>query len=54
VLQRLMVQGVRRVASLELALEGESFPVCTDVPLEANALLRNGLHEISVRYEEGP
>jgi hypothetical protein len=42
------------VASLELALEGESFPVCTDVPLEANALLRNGLHEISVRYEEGP
>lgn len=54
VLQRLMVQGVRRVASLELALEGEPFPVCTDVPLEPNALLRSGHHDISVRYEEEP
>jgi predicted phage baseplate assembly protein len=53
VLQRLLVRGVRRVASLELALEGEAFPPCTDVPLEANALLRNGAHAISVRYEEG-
>ena len=51
VLQRLMVPGVRRVASVELTLEGETFPPCTDVPLDANVLLRSGVHEISVRYE---
>jgi predicted phage baseplate assembly protein len=52
VLQRLLVPGVRRVASLELTLEGETWPVCTDVPLDANALLRNGSHALSVRYED--
>lgn len=53
VLQRLLVPGARRVAKLELTLEGETAEFCTDVPLEDNALLRNGLHAISVRYEDG-
>lgn len=52
VLQRLLVPGTRRVASLTLTLEGETAEVCTDVALEDNALLRNGIHAISVRYEE--
>ena len=50
--QRLMVAGVRRVARLALTLAGETAPVCTDVPLDGIALLRNGAHQISVRYEE--
>jgi predicted phage baseplate assembly protein len=54
VLQRLMVPGTRRVASLELTVEGETAEVCTDVSLEDNALLRNGVHALNVRYEEGP
>lgn len=54
VLQRLMVPGVRRVESLELALDDESFPACADVPLESNVLLRNGPHAIRARYEVGP
>jgi predicted phage baseplate assembly protein len=53
VLQRLIATGVKRVAKLEIELEGETYPVCTDVPLDANMLLKNGAHEISVRYEEG-
>lgn len=53
VLQRLLLTGVKRVARLELTLEGQTYPVCTDVPLDAHALLRNGVHDISVRYEEG-
>jgi hypothetical protein len=52
VLQRLLVPGTRRVASLMLTLEGETAEPCTDVALEDNALLRNGIHAISVRYEE--
>lgn len=52
VLQRLLLAGVKRVARLELTLEGESYPACADVPLEENVLLRNGEHEVSVRYEE--
>ena len=53
VLQRLIVAGVKRVAKLEIELEGETYPVCTDVSLDAHMLLRNGAHEIAVRYEEG-
>lgn len=53
VLQRLLVPGVHRVAQLELTLEGETAETCTDVPLENNVLLRNGIHAINVRYEEG-
>ena len=53
VLQRLIVTGVKRVAKLEIELEGETYPVCTDVPLDAHMLLKNGAHEIAVRYEEG-
>jgi hypothetical protein len=49
-----MVPGTRRVANLELTLEGETAEVCTDVSLEDNALLRNGVHALNVRYEEGP
>jgi predicted phage baseplate assembly protein len=54
VLQRLLVPGARRVASLELKLDDEVAPPCTDVALEDNVLLRNGLHDISVRYEAAP
>lgn len=53
-LQRLLVPGVKRVAGLEIALEGEAHPACADVPLDDTALLRNGPHAIGVRYEEGP
>lgn len=52
VLQRLLVDGVKRVARLELVLDGEKFAVCTDVPLDANCLLRNGVHELNVRYDD--
>jgi hypothetical protein len=50
VLQRLLVAGVKRVA--RLSLEGETGPACADVELEAHMLLRNGAHDISVRYEQ--
>ena len=53
VLQRLLVPGTRRMVSLTLTLEGETAEICADVPLEDNALLRNGIHSISVRYEDG-
>ena len=46
-----MVPGVRRVAKLVLMLEGETYAPCTDVAVDANVLLRSGVHEISVRYE---
>lgn len=52
VLQRLLVAGVKRVAKLEIQLDEDTFPACTDVALEATALLRNGLHDIAVRYED--
>src|SRR5690606_15463828 len=45
VLQRLLVNGIRRVAKLEIALEGESHPPCSDLEVEANVLLRNGAHQ---------
>lgn len=51
VLQRLLVGGVRRVAGLQISLDGEAAPSCSDVALPANVLLSNGLHDISVRYE---
>ena len=52
VLQRLLLAGVRRVARVELTLDGESAPACSDIALEPNVLLKNGAHDISVRYEE--
>jgi hypothetical protein len=52
VLQRLMVTGVKRIASLEIEVHGASYPACTDVTVEDNVLLKNGTHEISTRYDE--
>lgn len=51
VLQRLQVAGVRRVARLQIALDGEAATACSDVALPPNVLLSNGLHDIAVRYE---
>jgi predicted phage baseplate assembly protein len=52
VLQRLIVPGVKRVVKLEIELEGKDYPECTDVTLDAYALLKNGAYAISVRYED--
>jgi predicted phage baseplate assembly protein len=51
-LQRLMLPGVRRVKDVEITLDRTLYPVCTDVVLAANALLKSGAHEITVQYEE--
>lgn len=52
VLQRLIVPGVKRVVTLQIELEGEEYPECTDVSLDPSSLLKNGSHDLSVRYED--
>ena len=49
--RRLLMPGVRRVASLTIEVDGESCPVCTDVPVPDGVLLTSGAHDISVDYE---
>ena len=51
ILQRLLLPGVRRVSEVTLTLDGEPMPECSDVTIEATALIRSGAHQIKVRYE---
>lgn len=49
--RRLLIDGVKRVVSLTVTLDGEECEPCTDVPIEDGILLKNGSHEIEVRYD---
>jgi len=49
--QRLMLQGVRRVNDVEITLDRKVQPSCSDVPIAAHALLKSGAHVIAVEYE---
>jgi predicted phage baseplate assembly protein len=50
VIHRLMVPGVMRIAELHIELDGETAPPCCDITIEPIALLKNGEHDIRVRY----
>lgn len=50
-LQRLMVEGVRRVESATFTLDGRAVDPCRDGAIPPNALLIGGAHAISVAYE---
>ncbi|TGD76175.1 putative baseplate assembly protein [Mangrovimicrobium sediminis] len=49
--RRLLFSGVKRLVSLQIELDGEIYPECSDVPLATGVLLRSGAHEIQVDYE---
>ena len=49
--RRLSFEGVSRIASLTIKLDGEAHEPCRDVPLDGGFLLKNGEHSIEVRYE---
>ena len=49
--KRLLIDGVKRVVSLSVTLDGDDYEPCRDVPVEAGVLLSNGAHAIEVRYE---
>jgi predicted phage baseplate assembly protein len=50
-LQQLMLAGVRRVNAVEMTLDRDVQPACTDVLIAAHALLKSGTHQITVQYE---
>jgi predicted phage baseplate assembly protein len=52
--RRLLRPGVRRVAALTIEVDGETCPVCSDVPLPDGLLLQSGEHDIRVDYEVRP
>jgi Baseplate J-like protein len=43
------VDGVDSVETLTINLDGDDFPECRDVPIDANALLFSGEHQLEVR-----
>jgi hypothetical protein len=43
--------GVRRIAALEIEVDGEVMPECRDIFIAKNFLLFSGDHEINVSYE---
>ncbi|MCP4304302.1 MAG: putative baseplate assembly protein [bacterium] len=51
VYQRLLFDGVKRVASLTIELDCAEQVACQDVPVEPGVLLTNGDHEIQVGYD---
>lgn len=49
----LLLPGVARLGAVTIALDGESYPACTDVPLGGpSTLLYSGEHEVSLLFEE--
>jgi predicted phage baseplate assembly protein len=44
----LLLPGVDRLGTVEIALDGTAHPPCTDVPVPAGALLRSGDHEVTI------
>jgi len=51
VVQRLLLPGVRRVSEVIFTLDGEPLGPCSDVTIDAMALIKSGAHQINVRYE---
>ena len=51
--RRLLFDGVKRIVSLEIEVDGEVYPECRDVPVNAGILLTSGIHEIEIDYEVG-
>jgi predicted phage baseplate assembly protein len=49
--RRLLQEGIKRIASLTVTLDGDTYPPCQDVAVAAGALLANGDHDIQVGYE---
>jgi predicted phage baseplate assembly protein len=52
VTRRLLVPGVRRIATLTLIVDGEEREPCTDVALEPDVLVASGEHQLTVRYDD--
>lgn len=50
VVQRLLLPGVRRVSDVIFTLDGEPISACSDVTIDAMALLNSGAQQINVRY----
>lgn len=46
--QTLLIPGVARLGAVEIEVDGELYPACADVPIDPDALLASGEHEISV------
>ena len=44
------VPGVASIEHIIIALDGEEFPACTDVPIAVNGLLYSTAHEVAVHY----
>lgn len=51
VMRRLLVPGVKRIASLTMQLDDTVAPPCTDLALDPDMLLSNGDHQISPAYD---
>lgn len=49
--KRLLIDGVKRVVSLTVTLDGDEYAPCEDVAVAAGILLSNGAHQIEVRYD---
>jgi len=49
--KRILLDGVKRVASMSVTLNGDAYAPCQDVAVAAHILLSNGAHEIEVRYD---
>lgn len=50
-LHRMMAPGVFRIGEVKISLDGELQKVCSDIRIEAHALLQNGQHQINVDYD---
>jgi hypothetical protein len=53
VIRRLLVDGVKRIASLSMKLDDDQADLCGDLLIDADELLINGDHQIQAHYE-GP
>jgi len=51
VIRRLLVDGVKRVASLTMQLDDQVAAPCGDLTIDPDELLTNGDHQIQVDYE---
>ncbi|MFW2438539.1 MAG: putative baseplate assembly protein [Arenicellales bacterium] len=50
-LHRMMVSGVFRLGQVKITLDGELQKACTDICIDAHALLKSGQHQINVDYD---
>jgi len=51
VIRRLLVDGVKRIASLSMKLDDDEAELCGDLLIDADELLINGDHQIQAYYE---